>query len=197
MLVLSLSALLICCIATLIYFAYLVETQLNHLPDRIIYYSSNLREQGKILEDTVRRFILDRGEDTVSYHLVEPGAGLGRVAQYLARAFTWKDVQAVEVGPVILTAGRLHAWLHRSRVHFIRQNIFTYSLPPRSFVYCYLSEEMVDRLYQTGQLKGQLVVCLTFTIPTLTPTETIPLPGWQKRLTIYDLREKLEEGNLA
>ena len=168
---------------------YLWEShRMSTLPDRVIYHSSNLKEQGPVLKRIVESFIEGRGENTADYTLVEPGAGLGRVSQFLLRSFAWKAAYAIEVGPFILGLAKLRSWVLPSRLVFVKQDFFQYKFPPKSLVYCYLFPALITKLYRQGSLKGQLVVSLSFAIEGLPPTQVLPLASWQKCLYVYDLR---------
>jgi hypothetical protein len=187
--ILILLALLFYIVVTICYGAYLWETHLNRTkPGRVIYYSSNLNEQGEVLAQLIERYITQRGETTDDYTLVEPGAGFGHVARYLSKRYVWREVQAVEIGPVVLAVGRMYTLFRRDKVKFILADIFSYAMPKKSFVYCYLSSDILDQMYQKGHFRGQLVVCLTFAITGCTPEEEIPLQSWQKRILVYDFR---------
>jgi len=172
------------------YVAYCWETYLNRSrPDRVVYYSSNLKEQGKVLEAIIKKYITARGEATADYALVEPGAGFAHMARFLAQKYTWREIIAVEIGRVVLLIGRLLSLLRQDHITFIYADIFSYTVPQKSLVYCYLTSAIITRLYQEGKLNGQLVVCLTFTIEGVEPTEEIELKSWQKRIQVYDFRE--------
>lgn len=168
------------------YFAFIWECRQNCRPNRIIYHGTNLAEQGEKLQDIISRYI----SDTSTYNLVEPGAGMGKVAEYLGKRLPWQRIVAIEIGPVLYYLGIIRAIILRSKLEFIKKDIFDYPIPSQSVVYCYLSGEMLTKLYKEGRLNGQLVICLTFSIDDLKPNEEITLRSWQKRLLVYDLREK-------
>ena len=168
------------------YLSFLFENEISkNRKDRVIYYSSNLKQQGKLLEEVIRKYV----PDVSDYALIEPGAGLGRVSQYLATRFPWKEVIAVECMPVIFTAGRLRNRLLRTRVRFVRRDIFAWDMPKPAVVYCYLFPQLMEKLYKEGQLEGRLVISLTFAIPDVTPTEKVEFKGWQSPLWVYDFRK--------
>jgi len=171
-------------IGTIAYLAFLGETMANFRTNRVLYHSSNLREQGEVLEKTIRRY----APDSEKYVLVDIGAGLARVSQYLKARLPWKDVEAVEIGPVIMAFAKIRFLFLKPAVRFVRQDIFSYDLPKPAVVYAYISEEILTNLYKQGRLDGCLVLCLTFKINGLEPTEEIPLKSWQKRILVYDLR---------
>jgi hypothetical protein len=167
---------------------YLWETHLNNNADRVLYHGSNVREQGPIILKTLTRYL---GNDSDSYNLIELGAGMATMSYYLSRQWKWKKVEAVEIGPFIIMAGKLRFLFARPKtpVHFVKQNIFTYKIPAKSVVYCYLFSSLVTKLYKEGSLKGSLVLSLTFPIEGIEPTKVIELESWQNRLLIYDFRE--------
>jgi hypothetical protein len=166
------------------YVAFVIECFLNRRPDRIIYHGSDLTEQGRLLSKIMKKYV----PDTSTYFFIEPGAGLGKVAEYMGREFPWKEVIAIEIGPVILFLARLRAWLRRSQVQFIREDIFTFTFPQPAVVYCYLTTPLLDKLYAQQKLQGRLVISLTFPLSVVEPTETISVKGWQKQILVYDLR---------
>ncbi len=184
MLYLSFFLNLLVLIGASIYVAYLMETIANSRRNRILYHSSNVREQGAILAETIKRYV----PDTEKYVLVEIGAGLARVAQHLKANLGWKDVEAVEIGPVIAFIGKLRFLFIKPAVRYVRRDVFSYDLPTPAVVYAYVSEEILTNLHKEGRLDGRLVIALTFRIRDLVPTEEIPLKSWQNRILVYDLR---------
>jgi hypothetical protein len=176
---------LIVLVGTLAYLAYLVEFIISRRPGRVIYHGSDLGEQGILLQNIIKKYV----PATEAYSLVEPGAGLGKVAEYLGKKFAWKEVIAVELGPVILTFGKIRAWFFRTKLTFVHQNIFAYAMPKKAVVYCYLTSDLLDELYIKKQLNNRLVISLTFPLTGVNPTEEIALKGWQSRLLVYDFRK--------
>jgi len=176
--------LLICFGAIVLYLAFFVETLLMQLPGRVLYHASDLGEQGATLEKIVTKYITTPEK----YVLVEPGAGLGKVAEYLSKAFTWKEVVAVEMAPVIFTVAHVRKWFHPMAVRFVRKNIFDYTFPKPACIYCYLTTPIIDELYKKEAFKQALVITLTFPLTGVQPTETIALKGWQGKIFIYDFR---------
>lgn len=175
---------LVVVLGTLAYAAYLIEFIISRRPGRVIYHGSDLGEQGKHLQEIIKKYV----PKTEKYTLVEPGAGLGKVAEYLGKAFTWQDVVAVEIGPVILTFGKIRAWFKGTTLHFVYQNIFEYVFPQPAVIYCYLTSDLLDQLYKNKQLKNALVISLTFPLTGVEPTEEIALKKWQSRILVYDFR---------
>jgi hypothetical protein len=166
---------------------YLWESRSFRRDDRICYVGSDIRELIPILEDVITRYL---GPDTEKYTWVEPGAGLGRITSSMARRFTWNGVQAVELSWFVLCLARARLLFSplRTRVNYVRKDLFSYQMPVPSIAYCYLSVPIVTKLHALGMFDGHLVASLTFPIDGLKPTEELPLSGWQKRLYLYDLR---------
>lgn len=171
------------------YLAFLLETHQSKRDDRVLYHGSNLREQGVLLDQIIATYLGD-SEEVAKYALYEPGAGMATVAHYLAARYSWKEVQAIEIGPAILLLGRLRfaLWKGKRAVQWKRENLFESAYVAPALVYCYLFPKMITRLYQEGKLTGSLVVSLTFPIEGLEPTEVFTLPSWQGKLLVYDLR---------
>lgn len=173
-------------VALLLYILYFVEGILNSRPNRVVYVSSNIKEQGEHVAALIRKY----APDTEKYVLVEPGAGLGRMARYLGRRFAWNGVIAVELRYLLTWGGRFAAWRTKAPVRFVQRDIFAWPFPSPAVVYSYLTSDMLGKLHTQGKLDGSLVISLTFPIPGLAAEEEIPLPGWQARLLVYDFRKK-------
>ena len=165
------------------YIWYLVDTILNSLPNRVGYVGSNLNDCGEPLKKIIEKYI----PNTSKISLIEPGAGLGNVARYLGATFAWKDITATDLSAILLI---LASFLNRNKTHirFVWKNIFTYQYPKNACIYCYLRSHLLDKLYAQGSLKGNLVICLTFPLTDIKPTEIVPIHGWQKQFLVYDFR---------
>ena len=192
MLLLQLLLMLILIIGVIIAVAYLWESKEMKKPDRIIYYASNLGQTGPEVAKLVQKYILDNHQKTEDYTLYEPGAGLGHMARYLARAYTWKNVEAVDIGSIILWLGKFwHRLLApKLKVDFILADVISYSADRPTVIYGYLSASILTKMYQKEKMKNALVITLTFPIQGVEPTEIIELKNWQSPLRVYDFRTK-------
>jgi hypothetical protein len=169
-------------LATCAYVIYLIEMVLNSRPGRIIYVGTDTKSvMGKVAE-----IIRNRVKDPSEYILYEPGSGLATASRSLARQFRWKEVIATELRYSLLAGAYVRNW--RGPVRLVRADILKYDVPAPSVVYCYLSGDLLKRLYEQGKFEDRLVICLTFVIPGVTPTEQTAIDGWQKQLTVYDFR---------
>ena len=166
----------------------IVETMWMNAPGRVLYYGSNIKEQGKVLEEIIQKYILDKKQKTEDYELVEPGAGLALVADYLAKKYAWKKVIGLELGTFIWTMGKIRGFFRHSQVELKKVDLFNYDYPNPAVLYSYLFPSLMDRLYAEGTLKGKLVISLTFPISSIEPTEEFQLKSWQKRILVYDFR---------
>lgn len=166
-----------------IYIAFIWEHIQNvRNPNRILYHASATSVLEPLFQGVMKRYQVDP-----SYHFVELGAGMATVALMAAHLQKWQSVRAVEVGPVVRLLGRLRSGFSR-RITWVAADILSYQNPQPSLIYCYLSTNLLNKLHQNGQLTGQLVLCLSFEIQGVEPTEVIELPNWQSPLRVYDFR---------
>jgi hypothetical protein len=161
-----------------------IDIFLNTRRYRVPYVSSPVSQCLPLLRTIITQYV-PRPEQTA---FIEPGAGLGKVVGSMARDYPWKQVIAVELTLRTYSIGKLWHWLRRSPVQFVRANALSYTYPPGAVVYCYLSTEIMARLYREKRLKGCLIISLTFPITGVKPTEEWPIPDWRKRLMVYDFR---------
>lgn len=164
---------------------FMGETLRYKGPDRVLYHGSDLGEQGPILQDIIQRYI---GETKI-IPLVEPGAGLAKVATYLEKKFIWSKIIAIELGPFIRWPGQLRAKFMHSKIEWWAEDMFKVDWPKPAVVYCYLFTELMDHLYIQGKLKNCLVISLTFPLTKYEAAEIIQLKGWQKRIYVYDFQD--------
>ncbi|MBU6389209.1 SAM-dependent methyltransferase, partial [Patescibacteria group bacterium] len=78
--------------------AYIWESGRMNRPGRIVYAASDRKQVYPLLEVIIQQYILDAGQETGGYHLVEPGAGLAILSSRLARKYPWQSVTAIELG---------------------------------------------------------------------------------------------------
>jgi SAM-dependent methyltransferase len=164
---------------------YMVESVLNSGAHRIGYVSSNLAECKPILAGIIKKYIPTTSK--VTY--IEPGCGLGHLTRWAAKEYPWKEVVGIDLRYSLLFLARVLAIGTGSKVRFVRKNVFNYTCPPGSLIYSYLYVPILKKLHADGKLAGCLVVSLTFEIPGITPTEKIPLKGWQGCMYVYDFRK--------
>jgi len=177
-------SLLLAIVVTIGYIWFCIESMLNSLPYRIGYVSSNLDQCIPILEEIISRYV-KRPQKTA---FIEPGAGLAHLSHWAKDHYAWKCITAIELNLSLLFLARLLDLKRGKGVRYVRTNLLQFTYPKGSFVYCYLYEPILQRLYTEGRLDGCLVVSLTFAIPDVKPTEEIAVPGWQKRMLVYDFR---------
>ncbi|MEM1312151.1 MAG: hypothetical protein AAGF07_01670 [Patescibacteria group bacterium] len=173
---------LLTCI-TVMLFSYILNVNKD---DHVGYLPSSL----KAVKDPIRQIIsIYVGEDkTKDYTLVEPGAGAANVSYFLSQKYKWKQVLAIEDEISLVWYSKLKNLFRKKPVSLVKANIFNYSFPTKSVVYCYLLSEMLAKLYEQGQLAGSLVISLSFPLKKAEPTEVFELSGFQKYLYVYDFR---------
>jgi len=189
-LILALFSILLLAIFIVLGVLYLLESFYYQGNNRTVYMGSNVHEQAGILEEIISKYI---GKDTSAYHLVEPGAGMGYVARFLGRRFSWKSVQAIEIRPLVMMAAKLTHYIQGNRpiITWVRGDIFGHSYPKPALIYCYLSDQVLNQLYAEGALEGALVICLTFAIQNQKPVFEKKLASWQGVIRVYDFRKSI------
>ncbi len=104
------------------------------------------------------------------YHLkninnfIESGSGTGFVVRKMSKIGNFKKYIGVEVDWLIIFMSRIFSWLEKSKVSFIRKDIFDYKIPQNSLVYCYFTSDINTNLYKKGKFQNMVVICLTFEI---------------------------------
>lgn len=168
------------------YIWYITESILNSRPLRIGYVPSNPQATTPILKQVIVRYI----PKTTSVRFIEAGCGLAQVSQVMAKTYTWKEVVAIDIRYTLMLLARLRNLFPKAPVTYLRRNLFDYHFGTGNCIYCYLSTQILGKLYAEGKLTGNLVVSLSFAIPGAKPTEAIQVPNWQKRMYVYDFRSK-------
>lgn len=169
---------------TIVYFKDVRESL---KPGRTVYASSNLSKIKQPLKEVIDKYLSDQ---TKEYEFLEIGAGMAYVADFFAREYKWKKVEAVEVLPSIFFLAKLRLKIKRSKVRIIKKDILEVSPDKPAFIYSYLFSELIEEYFKKGYLEDCVLVSLTFPLKTFEPTETIEISNWQKRLYVYDLRYK-------
>lgn len=121
---------------------------------------------------------------------IEIGAGYARVTAFMARQNRFKQLTALEINFFVVQYCRILFAFQKLPVRFIRKNILEYSIPKPSFVYSYMSSYILQKLYENKQFEGCILVSLTFPIKGATPAYEYPIQGFQKRIYVYDFRQK-------
>lgn len=171
-------------VLTIVFIWYCTESILNSLPGRVGYVSSNVRLCLPILDDIITKYIANPSKIA----LIEPGAGLGHIGRALAKKYKWKQSVAIELNFTLIWLGKFLNLRTRSPLQFQRQNMFDYHYPKGSFIYCYLTTPILDKLHTQGKFKGCFVVCLSFSIPRVLPVQELKIANWQKKILVYDFR---------
>jgi SAM-dependent methyltransferase len=162
----------------------MAESVLNNRPLRIGYVSSNHAVVIPILKQVVERYI----SKPASVRFVEPGCGLAHISRIIAKTHDWKEVVALDIRHTLVFLARICNLFSKAPVTYHRLNVFDYDYEMGDCIYCYLSTQILDKLYKEGKFSGKLVVCLSFAISDAKPTETIPVSNWQKQVYVYDFR---------
>ena len=177
-------------ILSLLFIAYyiwlLIDSVTNHRRNRIVYVSSPLKTLEPYLETIVKDYVPDPSKVRV----VEAGAGHAYISRFLATHYPWKEVVAVDISATRLLLARLCNIRQRASLSYVQANVFKFPYKPGDLIYCYLSPEIMQGLFEQKKLAGCLVLSLSFAIPNVEATEELPLPNWQKRLFVYDFRGK-------
>jgi hypothetical protein len=129
-------------------------------------------------------------KDTSKYEFIERGAGLANISGYIQKNFNFKKVTAVEIDFITIFFGKLLAKLTRSKIEFVRQNVFDYKVPKKSVLYFYLTTSILEKLYQQGKLDGHVVISTTFKLKNLKPDESIKMNNFYRWMYVYDFRDK-------
>lgn len=129
-------------------------------------------------------------KDPSKYTFVELGSGVANISSYVSSQFNFKEVIAVEIDPLILTFGKFLNLFYKSKVKFVRRNIFNYEIPKKSVLYCYLTTSILERLLKENRFQGHLVISTTFKLKNVTPVEVIEMRNFYRRMYVYDFREQ-------
>jgi hypothetical protein len=163
-----------------------INLQLTRRKDRVVLLSSDRKKMGSQLLVLLERF----AGDPAQMHFIELGAGFAYIAELVAKRWPASTVEAVEVVSPYAWLGKLRLLL--SRAHQVTMKVgdvlTTKDYPTGSVLYCYLLTDLLDQMYQSGSLKGCLVITLTFPITGIEPAAILPVAGWQKCLYVYDFR---------
>jgi SAM-dependent methyltransferase len=153
--------------------------------DRIVFFPTNVNKIDKQLDAIINQYL----PITKDYELVELGCGTGNVLRHLLKKFFWQKATGVELDWMTYQAAKFLA--RKTNINIIQDNIFTHKIEQKSFVYCFLGTEIMDKLYQQKQFDNHLLVSLDFSITGIEPTEVFELSGFsiQKRLYVYDFRK--------
>lgn len=122
-------------------------------------------------------------------NFVELGSGLANVTTAISKNKTFGQNYAVEVDFVWHYLAKFMAFLGRAKINFVHKNVFKYTSPKDSVIYCYLGSSIIQRLYEEGFFKGNIMVSTTFWLKDVEPTETIKLGGFYGRVFVYDFRK--------
>jgi hypothetical protein len=166
------------------YARFVVDSARNRQEGRAVYMGSSLKQVGPLLEQIIAKYV----PDTAQVSFIEPGAGLGYIARFVARRFAWRQVVAIEITLSIYLLSRLWNAVTRARVTTVRGDVLQYMPPRGAVVYSYLTTAIISRLFREGKLKGCLFISLTFEIEGARPVEVFALQGWQKQVLVYDFR---------
>jgi hypothetical protein len=128
---------------------------------------------------------VSRPQKTIFYEL---GAGRASISKLVGKHFDLKQIIAIEINPILVFINTVEQWIFRNNITLLRKDLLEYKYEKGSVLYCYLFPALLQKLFDAGAFEGQLVVCLTFPIKNLTPTQSIPLSNYQKQLFVYDLR---------
>ncbi|MEM9000542.1 MAG: class I SAM-dependent methyltransferase [Bacteroidota bacterium] len=153
-------------------------------PDRVVLVSSRIRH----VEHPFLEAINTYAPQTENMNFVELGAGYAKICTLAARSFIWKSLIAVERDHLALSWARLKNRLNKLPITYIKSDIFTYSIPQESVIYCYMSEHVVNKLYNAKAFDHCLLLSLSFAIHGVEPVAKYDLKGFQKRLYVYDFR---------
>ncbi len=173
----------------LIFTAFLLKYMIySNLKDNVGYVPTFIGPVADALIDIVNRYV---GGETKSYSLVEPGAGMANVTNFLASKFEWKEAIAIEGELSVHLLSRVKQLFRKTKINFVCRDIYKYDYPKNSVIYCYLLNNMITKMYNMGKFKGSLIITLTFSIEGVEPTEKIAIKGFlQKHMYVYDFRNE-------
>lgn len=170
-------------------YLFFLATELPYFKDKnkTFYFPSKI----KFLKPAFERFVEDYLNDgkTEKYNFIELGAGLGKVAYYAAENYAWEKVIAVELNWRLIEFAKLKANFKKTKIDFVKSDIFEYKIPQNSVVYCYFSYAIMTKLYEEGFFKGNILLSLTFELRGVEPTKVYKLDNFQGELYVYDFRE--------
>jgi SAM-dependent methyltransferase len=156
-------------------------------PKRVVFVPSKV----SVIEAGVKQLMEKYLPDQSDYTFVEVGSGTGNVARFFERTFHFQKYLAIEVDFLVYWLGKFFNWKAKSQVEMVCQDIFKYTIPKKSLVYCYITHTIMQKLLEQGQLDGTIVIALTFKIPSQQYQERIDLHNpFYGALYLYDFRDK-------
>jgi SAM-dependent methyltransferase len=152
--------------------------------DKIVFLPSNNKVVASVLDDLLTKYKVNFEQ----MYLIEPGCGIANISRYLSK-YRWKQIWCIEYDKMTLIMAKIWNWYFKKDIKFLQGNIFELDLPTPSVIYCYLGQEIVTKMYETGKFQNSLVFSLSFSIKNgPIPTEIVKIKGFHKDLFIYDLR---------
>jgi hypothetical protein len=184
MLKIVLLIILISILVVLVYY-WFVQLKLNHNKYTIGFLPTISPTLNKELVKISHRYIPNQAK----FSFVELGSGVANITAYMSKNTQFKSYIAVELDWLTIQFGKLINFFKTKQILYIQKNVFDYTLPHSSFVYCFLGGAIIDRLADEGGFENCLVVSASFPLSKIKPTETIPLKNFYKNLYIYDFRK--------
>lgn len=170
--------------STVVSLYYILFTMLK--PNRAVLISTRTKQVYPVLEQILNQY----ESELKNLQFIEIGAGYARVTAFMAKQKKFKQLTALEINFFVIQYCRMVFALQKLPVRFIRKNILDYKMPKPSFVYSYMSSNILQKLYENKQLEDCILVSLTFAIKGATPSHEYPIQGFQKRIYVYDFRQK-------
>lgn len=150
---------------------------------RVVFLPTEL----KLIKSKVTEWIEKYELQTENMSLIELGCGRAGFLRSMSM-FNWKKKVGIE-GQFILSLKSKFLNFGKN-IEIIHGDIFEYSIPNNSLVYCYLGVKNMNQLYMENRLKDSLVISLDYSIDGVEPIETFKISDKkvQNKLFLYDFR---------
>lgn len=182
--------LLVGILLVLVYFMYNELTNIAR-KDRAVLISTGMKKLTPSFQKIIKNFV----PNTSKVDFIEIGAGYSKVARMAAKSFNWKSVVALEVDWFPMLFAKLKNRLNKLPITFIEGDIFDYEAPKSGVIYSYMTNEILNNLHKDHFFDGTLLISLTFGLKDEEPVYLEEIGGFQKRIIVYDFRERISDRN--
>lgn len=181
----SITLFLILLIALCLYYIlYLWHIVFTTIKGNIFYYPTHIQD----IELEFRTLIDELDIDVSSVSFYDIGSGLGSMIEYVYDNYPFKEHIGIEIDPVMFVYSKIHTFITRRKIRVLLNSSEKVNYGSNNLIYAYLNPKLINQLYQSGALKGNIFVSLTFALDDIEPNKIFIIPKFQKKLSVYDFR---------